>query len=763
MPAAPRNLLQESDYLSAPVDLTNCDREPIHIPGQIQPHGLLLTYDPTLQTIQQVSQNWDTYGPGMAQNLLQAPMAQVFTSSACATLQRFVEQAHQEARGSTLVTLHLIGKEAPYEAVVHLSEGLVVVELEEVASQDQPLPFSRINNIFTYLEEASSVEVLCQRGADTLRDLTGFDRVMVYKFLEDDHGWVIAEAKDHALEPFLDLHYPASDIPVQARALYLRNRLRFIPDIHYTPQAILPAENPRTGHPLNLTFSVLRSVSPIHIEYLRNMGVGASMSVSIIKDGKLWGLFACHHSKPHRVPQHVRQACELFSHTFAARLAERQTEEERGYHIKARMVQKQLLQQMTQAPVFTDGLYRDETTLLDLVRAEGAAICFEDQIISLGQTPAEHHIRHLVEWLQRRNLPDVYATHALSHDWPEGLAMKEKASGILAISISKIQGDYLVWFRPEVLETVTWAGQPTKGEVAENGEVRLSPRLSFQAWKQSVEHQAQPWLPYEIESATAFRNIVIGIILRTSGELKLKADILSRLNRELAQSNDELDSFAYIASHDLKEPLRGIRNYANFLLEDYGTRFEEDGHSKLQTLVRLSQRMEELINSLLEFSRVGRLELSIRSIDLNQLVHDSIDFLQVFIKEHGAQVTVSQPLPTVTCDPIRVSEVFTNLITNAIKYNETDQPSVEIGYLAAESPEGIPTFYVKDNGIGVSERHFESIFRIFKRLHARDQYGGGTGAGLTIVKKIIDRHGGKIWLRSSPGQGSTFFFQLQPA
>jgi signal transduction histidine kinase len=232
---------------------------------------------------------------------------------------------------------------------------------------------------------------------------------------------------------------------------------------------------------------------------------------------------------------------------------------------------------------------------------------------------------------------------------------------------------------------------------------------------------------------------------------------LAERNTELAASNRELDDFAYIASHDLKEPLRGMHNYSNFLLEDYADKLDEEGIERLRTLVRLSQRMEHLINSLLEYSRVGRVDLAMESVNLNEILADVVDSLQIQLTENNVTLRIPRPLPRVICDRVRVGEVFQNLITNGMKYNDRSEKWIEIGYTDGKPP----VFYVRDNGIGISPKHQDSIFRIFKRLHSRDKYGGGSGAGLTIVRKIIERHAGKIWLDSTVGEGTTFYFTLQ--
>ncbi len=234
---------------------------------------------------------------------------------------------------------------------------------------------------------------------------------------------------------------------------------------------------------------------------------------------------------------------------------------------------------------------------------------------------------------------------------------------------------------------------------------------------------------------------------------------LQQRNEELNQSNKELDDFAYIASHDLKEPLRGIHNFSSFLLEDYAAKLDDEGRSKLETLMRLTRRMETLIDSLLQFSRLGRVDLAIDRVDLNEIVAEILDSLAISLKEEGVEARVPRRLPVVRADRVRVGEIFYNLIVNAMKYNDKPEKWIEIGW--RENPDGPPVFYVRDNGIGIPEKHHDAVFRIFKRLHGRDKYGGGTGAGLTIVRKIVERHHGRIWLESSAGEGTTFYFTLQ--
>jgi light-regulated signal transduction histidine kinase (bacteriophytochrome) len=492
------------------------------------------------------------------------------------------------------------------------------------------------------------------------------------------------------------------------------------------------------------------------------------MTISIIQDGKLWGMLMCHHDSPRLVSYELRELCLFIAKTFSALLHTKEQFEQHAYQLRVQQAQARLFEQMGRQANFLEGLHKQPTTLLDVFNCGGAAICFEGKLIMLGHTPPEPQLRELLEWLRENVRQDVFHTDSYTRLNPAGQALRATASGILAITLAQEPGDYILWFRPEVLQTVAWAGKNEKVQKMEDGQLFLSPRQSFAAWAEEVENTAAPWQPLELEAAREIRLHISDIRVKIFNELQARAASLSRLNSELTRSNDELDSFAYVASHDLKEPLRGIHNYSVFLLEDYAELLDADGVHKLQTLVRLSQRMETLIDSLLQLSRIGRLDLEVAPTNMNQLVGEVLDLLQPRLEQTRTTVEVRSPLPTVPADATRLSEVLNNLISNAIKYNNKPEPHLIIGEApagkagvrGAANPADYYVFYVRDNGIGIQPRHHDSIFRIFRRLHAQDKFGGGTGAGLAIAKKMIEKHGGEIWVESVVDQGSTFYFSI---
>lgn len=758
--------------LSQSVDLTNCDREPIHIPGFIQPHGVLLVLDASTLEMIQVSKNTQEWLGRSPQDLLGQPLSVLLDRGQREAIAQCLT-GDFECINPLEITVEQQGERLQFDGIVHQIEGVVLLELERRTTEDRATFFEfyhQVRGTITRIQKAPTLRDMSQVVVNEVRRITGFDRVMVYQFDPDGSGRVIAEDTNQPT-PYLELRYPSSDIPKQARKLYTLNWLRLIPTASYEPVSLTPANNPLTGQPLDLSLSVLRSVSPIHLEYLQNMGVDASMSISLMQNQQLWGLIACHHSSPRHVPYSIRTACEFIGQVMSVELANKTANEDLDYKMALKSLQTSFVESLSQSEYLMDGLVQLESKLLDLVSATGAVVYMgesrregqPERCACIGQTPPESALPDLIQWLKPHLHLNLFHTHSLSSLYPGAESFKAIASGLLALEISKVHQNYILWFRPEVLQTVNWGGNPNKPvEVQLDGTLHLSPRKSFERWQETVSGCSLPWKPYELEVVAELRSLIVGIVLR-------QADELASMNTELQRSNDELDSFAYIASHDLKEPLRGIHNYANFLMEDYGNLLNEDGIAKLQTLVRLTQRMEDLINSLLHFSRLGRAELMRQVVDLNDLVHQVITTLSIARPQNAVNFHIPHPLPTVECDRAQVIELFTNLISNAIKYNDKEEQWVEVGFLAEEEAveheralQPPITFYVRDNGIGISEKYQEQIFQIFRRLHGRDEFGGGTGAGLTIARKIAERHGGRIWVESTPMKGSTFYFTLAP-
>lgn len=747
------------DVTAEEIDLVQCAREPIHVPGRIQSHGVLLALEEPALIIRQISANAEAFLGRPAAQLLGSSLTEFLRPEQLGALRAHLELPNLADVNPLSLTIRNPFGDASFDAILHRSGGLLVLELEPASAAPSSFQgfYHLVRGAVSRLRNATTIDELCDVAVEEVRRITGLDRVMVYAFDTAWNGTVVAESKLEDLEPWLGLHYPASDIPGQARRLYTINWLRLIADVNGVPSPLIPAENPLTGQPLDLTHSVLRSVSPVHLEYLRNMEVGASMSISLMRQNRLWGLIACHQRTARHIPYVVRSACEFLGQVLSLQLSlkEDHADYERQVALQERLAG--VLGHLASAPDFVTGLGTASPSVLDVVDASGAVLYLDSQIHPYGETPPDQEVRDLLRWLETEHGRDTFYTDTLATVYPPAEAFSHRGSGLLTVALTS--GNRLVWFRPEIVRTVNWAGNPEKAAVLEEGGLRLHPRRSFELWKQTVRLKSARWRQPEVLVAEQLRNALQDILYRQA-EAEAKAQ-LEDVNRKLAQSNSELDWFAYIASHDLKEPLRGIQNFAKFLTEDYGDQLDQDGRSKLETVVRLGGRMEALLDGLLTYSRLGRVDLAVQATDLNRVVEEATDMLLPAIQRQGASIRVPRPLPTLRCDRARIGEVFTNLISNGLKYSDQAERWVEIGYREAEGDQPL-ALYVRDNGIGIQPRYFSAIFDMFRRLHTRDKFGGGTGVGLAIVRKIVERHSGRVWVESTPGEGTTFFFTLEP-
>jgi light-regulated signal transduction histidine kinase (bacteriophytochrome) len=728
-------------------DLTACDREPIHIPGSIQPHGVLLVVDPATDEVLQAA-----CGPSADEVLRGDPIGKRLRDVLDPEIAALADGLPSRAVEGQSCHFGVVRKDgAVHHLVAHLSQGMLIVELErmEVAESgtfDEVQP--RIREFLEALQRTVSTEELSVIAAREIRRITGLDRVLVYRFDDDWNGAVIAEDRNDVLPSYLDLRFPASDIPAQARELYRLNRLRLIADAGYQPVPIRPTLNPGTNRPVDLSFAVLRSVSPVHLEYMRNMGTYASMSISLLREGRLWGLISCHNQAPARVPWHVRHACDFIGQVLSLQIAAKEVAEAADRRSRLRTVQTRLLAHMAAADHFVDGLVSHPDDLLGLTGANSAAVVANGVCMRIGDAPSELEISGIVAWLGSQTREDVLATDHLAALMPSGEALKAKASGLLAVSISQIHDSYVLWFRPEVVRTVTWGGDPRKRAEMAAGGMRLHPRTSFDAWRQIVRQRSQAWDPATVEAAAELRRAVVDIVLR-------KAEEMAALSERLASINRELEAFSYSVSHDLRAPFRHIVGYANLLKRFEGERLTERGRRYVDTIAESAVSAGTLVDNLLSFSQMGRAALMPVAVDMNELVGDVVRKMTV----EGSQDVrwrINDLAPT-RADPVMLRLVVQNLVENALKFTRGRNPAIiEIGCASGEEQ---TTYWVKDNGTGFDMAYVAKLFRVFQRLHRVEEFEG-TGIGLANVKRIVDRHGGRVWADGKVDRGATFFFSL---
>jgi chemotaxis family two-component system sensor kinase Cph1 len=735
---------------------TQLDQELIHLVNYIQPQGVLFALEEPSLRILQVSENIGMFFACSAQESLNQNFQSLLPPDQFQKFQALVSNHYLQTLKA--VALELVDPQnqhqsLPVNAIVHRnSQGVLIVELEPY------LPQTQIDLLHLYqllrtaaidLQKVGTLQALCQIMATEIRKIIQFDRVMIYKFNEDWSGHVIAEAKEDHLEPFLNLHFPDADTQ-STRYLFHKNATRSIQDTEIAGVPLVPALHPQTQEPLDLSLSVLRGIALCHVDYLKNMGVQATFSMSIMKEDKLWGLVACHHYGPKSLNHEMRQTCQFLGQVVSVELLVKEEAENYEYRVHLKDIQTQLLASISKEKSFIQGLINYKPNLLDLVNAQGAAIIWGGIITTIGQVPHEGELALLLEWLESEVSEEVFSTPNLSLLCPIAEVFQETASGLLAIFVSP--SNRILWFRPEFIQTVNWAGDPNHAlqiTTDAEGVVRSTPRGSFELWKQEVRGKSLPWQACEIEAAQQLRNFLVNIVLHQINEL-------AKLAQELERSNAELEKFAYIASHDLQEPLNLVASYVQLLEMRYKSQLGKDGQEFIGFAVESVHHMQTLIDDLLTYSRVGSRSNSFEPVDLERLLKRVCRSLQSRIEESGATLT-HEPLPSVLGDEMQIMQLFQNLLANALKFRRTDLlPQIHIG---VKQLSGAWLFSVQDNGIGLESEFADRIFLIFQRLYTREEYPG-TGIGLAICKKVIERHGGKIWVESELGQGATFFFTV---
>jgi light-regulated signal transduction histidine kinase (bacteriophytochrome) len=497
----------------AKVTIQNCEDEQIRIPGSIQPHGFLLLLDDRDEYVVAASENTEDF--------LEVPLALILGTPVETVLEREIlgalkAQANSiEAEGSQVYLGAFPMRGGFYSVVTHRLGSERVLEFERLEQLVSPELTNQVfTNFVSKLNNLRSEKELCQALTKQMKHLTGFNRVLLYRFDDFGHGAVLCEESDGVLPSYLDLRFPASDIPQQARDLYVLNTVRIIPDAMYVPSP-LHATGQRPIEVLDLSTSILRSVSPLHVEYMRNMGTMSSMSISLVCEGRLWGLVSGHHAKPRMIPYLVRSACDLLAKLVCTQLMSFNTSANLKKMVQFHAVQRRMLTQMAAENNYLAVMIDHIEDLIQITDAQGVAFVTEGQCKVFGETPEEEEVRKLADWMDSMPELEVFESRHLGKriEWAE--KFREVASGLLAVRISHIRQTYLMWFRPEVIRTVNWAGEPTTGLHSDKG---LNPRKSFEIWRELVRGRSNPWTEMEIESATDFRGAVMTISLKRAEE-----------------------------------------------------------------------------------------------------------------------------------------------------------------------------------------------------------------------------------------------------
>ena len=590
--------------------------------------------------------------------------------------------------------------------------------------------------------EGQDVSTFAEFIAKEIRGFTGFDRVMVYRFAEDDHGEVIGEAKAEKLEPFLGLHYPATDIPKQARELYLRNRLRLLHDVHADAVDIVSAPSEDSDKPLDLSLSVLRSLSPIHIQYLKNMEVSATMTISLIDKGRLWGLIACHHCDGSLfVPYAVRSACALYSIAISRAIGnlERSLKVNRISDLRNRM--NAMVLSITAAPDILDSLSKNTELLMSLVDADGIAIIGEDSIVTDGLVPNKEVTEALAEMKTADRDDGIFVSECVRDDLPN-FDLPEEFGGVIAIAL--VQDWSLVFYRKVTTLSTRWGGNPTKPAEP------LTPRASFSEWVETVEGRCIPWSEAAVGILSDLRLSLSTLVFDRNRELKI-------VNEALKEKNAEVEQFVYTVSHDLKSPLVTCSGFVGMLTDDLAADNKEGAADSLMRIQRSITLLSELIDELLAYSSLGNHGREPVMVDMAAMFDGFREEFGPRFASAGAELEISERPAPLFGHRNDIRRCFENLLGNALKYACTE-PGAKVA-ITEHRLKGGTVYNVTDDGPGIDARYHRNIFVLFNRGDAK---GVGTGVGLASVSKIMNQHSGTVEVKSTLGEGACFRLHFPP-
>lgn len=731
------------------VDVTNCDRELIHIPGRIQSHGFMVVVDST-SFIRYYSDNIIDFLDVNIQNLIGHKVSVVEEKFIECQPLGFISQLiylgknNKSFELTNPFLLTLAGK--PFFLIISTSADYYVLEFEPAVSDFDLNAQKKINRAISEMLTEKNVQKLLFNTVRQVKNIIRFDRVMIYKFSEKGHGQVVAEEKETELESWLGMNYPASDIPKQARELYKINLTRLIADVKVETTGISTSAD--NDNPLDLSFSQLRAVSPMHIQYLKNMGVCSSFSISLLYKDELWGLIACHNYTPKFIDCKSRDTSKMLGQILSSALEFRQDEENQTIQQIYETNISKLAKSLKKHDSIIDALTKDEITILNVTNASGCILVYEGKTTLLGQCPDKCQLDGLLDYIKNNTREAIQATSSLSELYPPAKEFEKVASGLILTVLSDIEENYIIWLKPERKQTMNWAGNPEKlVEVNKDGYMNLSPRRSFETWAEIVSGTSETWNLTE-------KNAVKRLKEEITYSINEKAGVIKVMNERLKSAYEELDTFSYTVSHDLKSPIAAILGYAQVIAGDKSA--DNKWGNIAARIESRANKMNLMINEILEYSRIGRSEIDYKTINTRSLIEEIVKDLQAIYITLQLTIHIGDT-PQLRGDPMMVSQVFANLLGNAVKYSQESEPAV-ITISGIENDATI-TYIIEDNGIGILDSDLPHIFELFNRM-SNVQEIEGTGLGLAIVKRIIERHNGFVRVESKIGKGSRFFISF---
>lgn len=727
-------------------------------PAEFQAHGVIIVLDVVTREIRHVSSNADLVLGVPVDRLFGKPLDAIFDRADAMVIDHGVAERAGELgwqrvqlRDGRAVKVHGFDPGAG-------QVGLDIIPTPAALQSSGAQAVERVAQWSEQLLGAATPSALLQLAAETVTRLTGFSGAWAVRIEPEGYSTVMAADADEVRDVVGDL-VPIGDTPPDQPRLRGRPVPFFVADITVPPVALTPQPDSAA----QFETSTLRRPYAEYLDRLSSIGVRATSSVPIVVDGELWGQLIAHHPQAREVPPAVQAELRLLSIATSAHLAELLELQDTRERLEHATWSTRILEAVSATKELRDGLAVDAEALLGLCSAEAAILAIEDETSDIGRVLGDEQRAHVLAVARAQLAVDEFEPVVASNTIP-GLPDDADGGwtpgGFLAVRLSDDASDLIVWLRPESRQAVTWVQHALAKPTAD---------VLFTAMQKRVEERAgscAPWSPAQVRAVTDFRVALATFLLG-------RYQHVQQLNAELARSNDEFDTFVYAAAHDLKQPIRGIRQYTEFFLEDYGDELEAEAQEQLGTVVRLADRMSRLLDDLLTYAELEGATWQAQTVDLRGAVAQAVELLPPQPVQTAS--IEAQDGATITADPVALQQLLLNLIGNALKYSGDARPDVRIGVTTlvdagrqavpperlTEAPDSTPVLYVADAGVGIDARFHEHVFELFRKLPGGTAgTESGSGAGLALCRRIARRHDGEIWLKSAPGEGTTFFIAL---
>ncbi len=729
------------------MNFVECHEEPIHIPGYIQSFGYLIGIAAESHSITFFSENikdiFPVENPEQLFGRKLTDFTEVFRSIIESDIYTSLPNFTKRDNETFFDKIHIGSEE--YHLSAFRSKDNIFLELEKVLWN----PKKRISNKYDNFYINDDEQEIWDQLLGTLSRIVNYDRMMVYKFMMDGSGKVIAEKTNDSLESYLGLHYPESDIPVQARELYLKKRKRIFSDVHSEPVPIVS----RSKEPIDLTYSSTRAMSPIHAQYIKNSGASSSFSISIIIDDHLWGLVTCQNMNPKHIDLEDRVQAGIFTALAANAYSSFKSKNELNYRLELNSKALQLKSEFLKHNSLFDSLVDNKAEICSLLEADGLAIVADQKMVTEGSVSTPAKIHAITDWAHEHTDDSIYMSRSFLKDHGKELGLDTKAAGVVIYFIERSKNNLLIWFRKEFDEHIDWAGNPEKqiDTVYQDGEEKqvVSPRSSFRLFTENIKGNSKRWNSRNMAALQTVRDL----ILETSHK---NYTTIKKLHDELKKVNEELDSFSYTISHDLGTPLTVMKLNAQMLLKTL-TDASDKSKNKINSIIEEIDNMAVMMNDVLQLSRAKHSEIQLESLETLRTIEKISANAKITFDTEKSSVIIGE-CPEVLADQTMMHQAFLNVINNAIKYS-SQQETPEVTIEGKEEGEFV-VYRISDNGIGIPEENKHKMFKIFNRMDNARKFKGN-GVGLSIVQRIMKRLGGDVDYTANEGGGTCFILTFQ--